>query len=310
MDVQRGGWYDVVDRTLGPGEKYHRYAWHDRKAWWQQEQAILAYLILNGCLHDPQYGKLARESASFYNAWFLDSDNGGVYFNVLANGIPYLLGTERLKGSHSMSLYHSTELCYLSAVYSNLLITGQPLDLHFKPKPGAWKDNILRVSPDILPPGSIRLDAVWIDGQQYSEFDAEKLEVKLPHSDRDLRVRVRVVPTQRTEGFYTSLATVGDVAKVTMSGKLAPASAHAFKAEVDRAISQNPKKLVLMMNDLDEISPQGVRVIVFATEHLNVDAQIYGIGASDAVRNAFKELEFDEDIVWMGDYDAAAIEKS
>jgi hypothetical protein len=31
---------------------------------------------------------LARESAAFYNAFFLDHDDGGVYFNVLANGIP------------------------------------------------------------------------------------------------------------------------------------------------------------------------------------------------------------------------------
>ena len=76
-----------------------------------------------------------------------------MYFNVLANGIPYLLGTERLKGSHSMSAYHTTELCYLAAVYTNLLITKQPLDLYFKPRADGFKDRILRVSPDILPPG-------------------------------------------------------------------------------------------------------------------------------------------------------------
>ena len=41
-----------------------------------------------------------------------------VYFNVLANGIPYLLGTERQKGSHSMAGYHSFELAYLATVYT------------------------------------------------------------------------------------------------------------------------------------------------------------------------------------------------
>ena len=45
-DPQRGGWYDVVERALQPGQKVHRFAFHDRKAWWQQEQGILAYLIL------------------------------------------------------------------------------------------------------------------------------------------------------------------------------------------------------------------------------------------------------------------------
>ena len=89
-------------------------------------------------LGDEEYLKRARESSSFYNAFFLDHDDGAVYFNVLANGVPFLTGTERLKGSHSMSGYHSSELCYLAAVYTNLLITRQPLDLHFKPQPGGF----------------------------------------------------------------------------------------------------------------------------------------------------------------------------
>jgi mannose/cellobiose epimerase-like protein (N-acyl-D-glucosamine 2-epimerase family) len=90
-DNQRFGWYDVVERVLGPDEMFHRYAWHDRKAWWQQEQGILAYLILQGHMPESaEYKKYADESAAFYNAFFLDNDDGGVYFNVLANGIPYL----------------------------------------------------------------------------------------------------------------------------------------------------------------------------------------------------------------------------
>jgi mannose/cellobiose epimerase-like protein (N-acyl-D-glucosamine 2-epimerase family) len=193
-DRQRGGWYDVVERTLAEGEEHHRFVWHDRKAWWQQEQAILAYLILTGCLHKEEYHRLARESAAFYNAFFLDHDDGAVFFNVLANGIPYLMGTERLKGSHSMSGYHSFELCYLAAVYTNLLITKQPMDLYFNPMPGGFKDNILRVSPDILPTGSIRIASCTIDGEYYSDFDAEGLTVKLPESKERLKVKVHIVP--------------------------------------------------------------------------------------------------------------------
>lgn len=193
-DQQRGGWYDVVERTLAPGEEHYRHVWHDRKAWWQQEQAILAYLILHGVLKDPEHLRQAREAASFYNAFFLDHDDGAVYFNVLANGLPYLMGTERLKGSHSMSAYHSTELCFLSAVYTNLLITKQPLTLYFKPQPGGFKDNLLRVQPDILPPGSVRLEQVWIDDEPYADFDPAALTVKLPASSAPVRVKALVVP--------------------------------------------------------------------------------------------------------------------
>jgi mannose/cellobiose epimerase-like protein (N-acyl-D-glucosamine 2-epimerase family) len=194
MDKQRGGWYDVLERFLRSGEELHRFAFHDRKAWWQQEQGILAYLIMAGVLGDEEYLTLTRESASFYNSFFLDHDDGAVYFSVLANGIPYLMGTERFKGSHSMSGYHSTELCYLAAVYTNLLITKQPLDLYFKPLPAAFKRNILRVSPDILPPGSIRIDKVWIDEELYNNFSAGDLTVRLPDTNKQFRVKVRINP--------------------------------------------------------------------------------------------------------------------
>jgi mannose/cellobiose epimerase-like protein (N-acyl-D-glucosamine 2-epimerase family) len=195
-DQQRGGWYDVVERTLGDGEKFHRFVWHDRKAWWQQEQAILAYLILKGTLGDAEYERHAREAAAFYNAFFLDHDDGGVYFNVLANGMPYLLGNERFKGSHSMSGYHSMELCYLGAVYGNLLIHKNPMDFYFKPAPDGFPDGVIRVAPDLLPPGSIRIGGVWVDDEPYRGFDAEKLEVTLPPrtDDRRPKIRVRIEP--------------------------------------------------------------------------------------------------------------------
>jgi mannose/cellobiose epimerase-like protein (N-acyl-D-glucosamine 2-epimerase family) len=202
-DRQRGGWYDVVERVLAPGQEWHRFAWHDRKAWWQQEQAILAYLVLAGSAGragaGPQdlrgeYLRHAREAQTFYNAFFLDHDEGGVYFNVLADGMPYLLGTERLKGSHSMSMYHSAELCYLAATYTNLLVTGEPLDLHFAPLASA--DRTLRVAPDLLPPGSVRLADVEVDGKPYEVFDPAALTVSLPETAERLQVRVRLEPVE------------------------------------------------------------------------------------------------------------------
>ena len=193
-DLQRGGWYDVVERVIKPAGKDHRFVWHDRKAWWQQEQAILAYLILHGILNDEEYLKHAREATSFYNAFFLDHDDGAVYFNTFASGLPYLLGNERLKGSHSMSGYHSMELAFLSAVYTNLLITKQPMFLYFKPYPDSFKDNILRVSPDILPEESIYIGECFIDDEPYDNFDSSALTVKLPDTKDRVRVKVKIVP--------------------------------------------------------------------------------------------------------------------
>lgn len=190
-DRQRGGWYDMVERAPTDTGR-HRFVWHDRKAWWQQEQAILAYLILTGNTGDDDFRRLGREAASFYNSFFLDHDEGGVYFNVLAAGTPYLLGTERLKGSHSMSMYHAAELCFLATVYQRLLIRGEPLTLWFRPGPDA--DRLLRTAPDALPPGRVRLDWVELDDRPHPDFDPAALTVRLPESEKPITARVHLSP--------------------------------------------------------------------------------------------------------------------
>jgi anti-anti-sigma factor len=295
-DLQRGGWYDVMDRVRAKGQEYNRFTWHDRKAWWQQEQGILAYLILDGILDEPEYKKLARESVAFYNAFFLDHDSNGVYFNVLATGIPYLMGTERFKGSHSMSGYHSTELCYLSAVYSNLLVTKQPLDLHFKPKPGAFGDNVLRVSPDILPPGSIKIEEVWIDGVRWTDFDAEALTVNLPKTDLDLRVKVRVAPAVLADTFTATTELDGDKATLTLYGDLDRAALGELQHELVKVIEAQPKTLTLDFTDLKSISSEGMRAFVFAKQKLDIEVDVIVVGATGEVRQALDDDELSDEV--------------
>jgi len=301
-DQQRGGWLDVVERTLKPGQSVHRFVWHDRKAWWQQEQAILAYLILNGSLEKPEYQRWAREAAAFYNSWFLDYAGGGVYFNVLANGLPYLLGTERGKGSHSMSGYHSFELAYLACVYTNLLITKQPMDLYFKPKPGGFKDNILRVAPDLLPPGSVRIGDVWINGQKYSNFDATNLTVKLPSTQDELKVRVRLLPTQVS--FDATLLSVTDgTAKISLTGLLDASAVGRFQEVLALATEKPIKRLVLLLQDLECITTAGLRALIFTKQKLGSHVDIYIVGAPENVKQFLKMSAFCEGVTVLDQYE-------
>jgi anti-anti-sigma factor len=297
-DRQRGGWYDVVERTLDPDTKFHRYVWHDRKAWWQQEQAILAYLILAGSLDRPDFLKLARESSAFYNAWFLDYEAGGIYFNVLANGLPYLLGTERGKGSHSMSGYHSFELAYLATVYTNLLLTQQPMDLYFKPKPGGFENNILRVQPDILPPDSVHIGQVWINGQPYYDFDPNQLTVKLPVSQEDLKVRVRLLPVKV---FFdaTCIEVTPDTAKISLKGLLDASGIETLEEELQRATTGSIKRLVLLAQDLECITSAGLRSLVFIKQKLGSNVEIQIVGAQENVKNFLMMSSFYQGITLL-----------
>lgn len=306
MDRQRGGWYDVMERLLGEGEETHRFVWHDRKAWWQQEQGILAYLILAGVFKDEEYLRLARESAAFYNTWFLDHDDGAVFFNVLASGLPYMMGTERLKGSHSMSGYHTTELCYLGAVYTNLLINKQPMEFFFRPKPRGFKDNVLRVQPDILPPGTVRIGEVWIDGARHTDFDPYAMTVQLPNTDRDLHVKVRLIPAQ----VFTTLLDVTETGTIlTLSGVLDESTLPALEAELERAVAQQPKRLVLAMHELESVIEPAIRALVLARHRMDVDLDIIVVGARDRIREALAGADFAEECTFSEEYDPATVAK-
>lgn len=294
-DRQRGGWYDVVERKLDANQKFHRYVWHDRKAWWQQEQGILAYFILNGVLKKPEYRRIARESAAFYNAWFLDTQSGGVYFNVLANGLPFALGTERGKGSHSMAGYHSFELAYLAAVYTNLLVTKQPMDFYFRPTAGALPNDTLRVSPDILPAGSVRIGQVWVNGKEHRNFNAEALTVKLPSTGGKLKVRVQLVPAEVTFTADT-LDVTGGVATIALAGTLGTHDLSTLKTTIDAAIAKGAKSLVLQAEDLESISEEGVRTLAFIKQKQGGEFEITLTGANDDVRETIDESGFGDEI--------------
>ncbi|HOU35826.1 MAG TPA: N-acyl-D-glucosamine 2-epimerase, partial [Candidatus Omnitrophota bacterium] len=76
-----------------------------------------------------------------------------------------------------------------------LLYAKQPLDLYFKPMPQGFPGDVLRVEPDILPPGSIRISDVWVDGNPWKNFDAKNLTVSIPNVNYRPKIKVRIVPT-------------------------------------------------------------------------------------------------------------------
>ena len=297
-DNQRGGWYDMMERTLKDGEENYRRVWHDRKAWWQQEQGILAYYIMAGVYNDkPEYLNYAREGSAFYNGWFLDYEEGAIYFNVLANGQPYSLGSERGKGSHSMAGYHSFELCFLAAVYTNLLVNKQPMDFFFKPNPQAWPDNKLRVAPDLLPAGSIELAEVWIDDKAYTDFDKKNLIVNLPETDKPVRVRVRIEPAGL--GFSADLVNFEDgIANFALDGDLNKNEISIFKKEVEKLTGV--KGMVLDMTSLKTVDDIGWNYLLFTKQQRGADFSLSLKGVNSVVSQSLKDAELDEEFKVIG----------
>jgi hypothetical protein len=184
---------DVIPGTPEPRTGHYELTWHDRKAWWQQEQGILAYYVLYGTTGERAYLDEARAGSAFYNLAFPDHDDGEVYFDVQADGTPYLLGDRSDKGSHSKSGYHSMELTYFAHLYTNLLVAHRPVGLYFRPL-RADAGQVLAVQPIPFPKGSVRLASVTIDGNPFTVFDAASMTIKLPPSDHPMDVVAILVP--------------------------------------------------------------------------------------------------------------------
>jgi hypothetical protein len=186
IDQIRSGVYDVVERKPKNGMPLD-FAWWNTKDFWQQEQGVLAYLILYGCTDNEDYLAQAREISAFWNTFFVNRDDCSVYFRVLANGIPYLVGQYRDQAGHAKSGYHTFELCYLAHVYTSTFVTKKSFCLHFKPD-GKCKHQSINVLPDFLPPGSLKVKRVningkdkdWVDPDQFQiEFDATEVSPEI-----------------------------------------------------------------------------------------------------------------------------------
>ncbi|QSQ22893.1 AGE family epimerase/isomerase [Pyxidicoccus parkwayensis] len=192
-DVIRGGCFDAVQRHPSNGQPLE-FPWGNTKDFWQQEQAILANLILHGQTGDPEYLEQARAMSAFWNMFFLDRDNQGVFFRVSEDGLPIVNGSNGNKAQYAVAGYHSFELNYLAHVYTRAYVApdsgaGAGFCLYFHPSANTSFRSI-NVLPDFVKPGSIEIESVSINGRRRTDFDPNVFQ--LPLSDADLSSEVVV----------------------------------------------------------------------------------------------------------------------
>ena len=167
LDKIRGGIFDCVERQPTNGMPTE-FAWGATKDFWQQEQGILAYLILHGATpNDRKYLDLARESEAFWNVFFLDRERQGYFFRTTENGIPIIEGEYGRKGGHAIG-YHAFELAYLAHVYTRTFVAAgggsdNTFCLYFKVQSRSDLTSI-NVLPDFMPPGKMEICRIRANG--------------------------------------------------------------------------------------------------------------------------------------------------
>lgn len=196
VDLFRGGIFDTLERNPQNGFPLE-FSWSNSKDFWQQEQALLAYLILHGCSNEgeeqkKEYLQLAREMAVFWNLFFLDQENKGVFFRVTESGMPVIQGNYDDKGSHAISGYHAFELNYLAHIYISSHVTKKPFCLYFKPNKNC-RQRSLNVLPDFVKPNSLQVSRINIDGSEREAIEPNNFRIELSEGEFQLGSQAEIV---------------------------------------------------------------------------------------------------------------------
>ncbi len=165
VDTVAGGCFDAVEREP-EGASPVNFVWGSNKDFWQQEQAILAYLIIYGHTRKDEHLALAREMETFWNTFFLDREHRGMFFRLFENGTPELKGGYGVRGGHSdVSGYHVFELNFLAHIYNRTYVATEDAKfvLHFRPNKDCGQKDI-NVLPDFFPPGALKIEEVIVNG--------------------------------------------------------------------------------------------------------------------------------------------------
>lgn len=181
-DAEGGGWFDYVRRDAP-----HASVLAPKIHWWVQIYGAFLQLQLYHITQDEQYLERFQRIEEFFMGHFIDRDYGGVFASVTPEG--EFLGEGR-KASVWHTSYHEIEHGLLNYLYLNLYVNRKPAVLHFRLNGG---EGPTQHFVSLVDDPAVEVAGVKIDGEEWTDFDAQERSVRLPAGD-GLRVEVELRP--------------------------------------------------------------------------------------------------------------------
>jgi anti-sigma B factor antagonist len=102
--------------------------------------------------------------------------------------------------------------------------------------------------------------------------------------------------------------TPSKVAIITLTGELDATSADKFRAEIQKAATQEARRLVLMVKDLEYMASAGLRVLIFAKQKMGPGVDLYVVEPQEAIREVITMTGFAHSVIMLDQYNQAEIE--
>ena len=97
----------------------------------------------------------------------------------------------------------------------------------------------------------------------------------------------------------------GDVAKLTLAGRLDANTAPQFQQEIERVAQQRPRVVALFLADLEYMASAGIRMLVFTKQKLGAETDIYVVAAQEQIIHTLEMTGVDNSIILVDEFEPA-----
>ena len=101
------------------------------------------------------------------------------------------------------------------------------------------------------------------------------------------------------------LAVTKDVAEITLTGSLDASSAPLFQTELENAAALKPKRLVLVVKDLEFIASAGIRMLIFAKQKMGAGVDVYVIAPQEPILDALRRTGLLHSVIVQNEFSPA-----
>ena len=101
----------------------------------------------------------------------------------------------------------------------------------------------------------------------------------------------------------TTLETTKNTAKIILAGELDGSNAEQFKARIEEVAQLAPRRLILLMKDLEYMASAGLRILIFAKQKMGTNVDIYVVEAQEMVLDTIEKTGFHHSVILLDNED-------